>query len=108
MLVQRPGARVADHDRALGDPGRVQAGLPTRVRDVDDHAHPVHLSHDGAPKVAQARVGRFGAAVTDCVAPVVGQVHHPTAELEKDADVAQLLFHRDPVLGQGHAVAHHV
>ena len=93
VTVHRDTAGVAGHYRLAGDLGRFEAGLPACVGAVRNHANAIHLGDYRPAEVTQAGVGRLGAAVAYHVSPIVGQMHDPDSELEKDPDVAQLVFH---------------
>ena len=85
--------------------GRFQAGLPSGVGAIGDHADPVHFLDHAAAKVAQARIRFFRAAIADHVATLIGQMHHADSQLEKDPQVSQFVRDGNPLLGQRYPVA---
>ena len=105
MPVYPDRATVTRHDRLARCLGRLKAGAPSRMCNVHNHARPVHLSDGCATEVTDARVGRFRATIAEDVSPVIGEVHHADAELEKQADVCEFFGAGIPLLSERDAVA---
>ena len=105
VFVECAGNGMTDNDGLCGCFCCAEAGLPACVGEVNDDTEAVHFGDCGMPKVAQARVIGFTAAVSNGVAAVVREVHHARAELCKDADVAQFFFRVGLVAGEWNSVA---
>ncbi len=94
MGRKRPAGRMRGHDRRL----RVFQHVPERrirgVRDVDDHAEPVHLGHDLPAELGQAAVDRL--RIARRVGPIgrrpVGQGHEPHARPVELAQHGQVVL----------------
>ncbi len=108
VAVHFDGAAVAGDHRLGRGLGGFQARPPAGMGDVDDDADAVHFRDGRAAEVADARVGRLGAAVAEHVAAVVGEVHHADAELKEEPDGGQLTGGRVPLLGERDAVAREI
>ena len=83
MVVERPGARVGEDDRAPWMTS--SAALIVSVADVaevDQHADPVHLVDDRAAEVGEAVILRIvGRAVGELVVLEMGQRHVARAKI---------------------------
>src|SRR5690606_13975513 len=100
MFVHRCRRRVTCHHGLAGHLRCLQPGLPSAMRHIGNHAYAVQLPNHFPAEVAESAVGGFRASVADHIATVVRQVHHADAELEEDADVAQLFLDGTPFLRQ--------
>ena len=99
MVHQRARGRVREDDRRLGHVERIAHGPGRDVRQVHEHAQPVHLAHHLAPELRESAVPR---AVERGVGPVerhvVGQRHVARAEGVVGAQRAERVLDGVPAL----------
>ncbi|OUE30419.1 hypothetical protein BFL35_10190 [Clavibacter michiganensis] len=136
-VALRPRARVAEQHGPAGDPQRVAHHVGRYVREVDDHADPLHLGDHALARGAQpVQHGRVGRGVGPRHVRVVRERHVPDAErahrperAERAADRVAALHaeergdaarrdravhvvgrdaEREPVRVRGDEAAHHV
>ena len=72
---------------------------------VDDDAEPVQLGHGHVSEVAQSGVARLGAAITDHVPAIVGQMHHAASQIKEEPQQPQLRLCCQLLSHQRHTVA---
>ena len=96
VVAEGTAAAVAAHDGGAAALQGIVEALLSRMREIDHHAHAVHLSHHLATKGGEATVREAvliaagTGAGTDGVVAVVakGHIHHaPTAEMADEAEV---------------------
>ncbi len=89
-VALRARARVAEQHGPAGDPQRVPHHVGRHVRQVDEHADPLHLGHHALARRAQPVVhGRVGRRVGPGHVRVVRERHVPHAERAHRAERAE-------------------
>ena len=80
-VADGPGGAVREDDRGRGHLQRVAHGARGHVRQVDQHAEPLHLAHHVPAEIGQpAGLRDVGGRVGPADVVVVGQRHVPDAE----------------------------
>jgi hypothetical protein len=105
MVVDGVAGRVAGDDWLLRDLSGLQACAPSAVGHIDNNADPVHFRNCRPAQVAEPAVCWLGTAVAKQVSSIVGDVHHPNAQLEEQADMTQFLGDGLKIARQWNAVA---
>jgi hypothetical protein len=89
-VAQRARRRVAEDDGGGAGGQRIGHGRGRHVREVDQHAQPVHLRHHLAAQLGQAAVPRrIGRGVGQVVGRVVGQGQVARSQLVERAQRAE-------------------
>ncbi len=98
-VADRAGRRVAEDHRRAGHPQRVPHGVGGDVREVDQHADPVHLPDDLLAELVQPAEHRLvGRGVRPGHVVVVRERHVPNTQLAHDPQHPERLTDRVPAL----------
>src|SRR3546814_5679723 len=82
-----PISAGGDRDRSFGDFDRVQRRLVAAMRDVDEHLLLFHLSDNRRAIVADAAIDTLGAARTDHVLCIIGELRAAQTKAAEQRDI---------------------
>src|SRR5690606_21329856 len=89
---------VRDRDRPFRNLDRFEPGALAAMRDIDDHADPVHLADDLATEPRNPAVVLFVTRAADEALVIVRQLHDPDAQLVEHLDQPDIVLDRRRLL----------